>query len=208
MRDYKYYIFDQGNVILDINPQLSLDAFANLIDPAKSGLVSAKDLLGGGDNKFITDFMLGHISTDQFVDYLMPVMKQGVLREQVVSAWDALILDVPEQRKKALLKLRGLGKKTYMLSNTNDEHMRHIIGKCFAGDRSKLECYFDGLFLSNEMHLAKPSSEIFIEMMNQSGINPSEAIFIDDLQQHLDAAVALGFDTLLSTGDYWLTRLF
>lgn len=208
MRDYKYYIFDQGNVILDIDPQLSLDALANLIDPAMSGLVSAKDLLGGGDNKIVTDFMLGLVSTDQFVDYLMPVMKQDVLREQVVSAWDALVLDVPEQRKKALLKLRELGKKTYMLSNTNDEHMRHIMNKCFAGDRSKLECYFDGLFLSNEMHLGKPSSKIFIEMIKQAGINTSEAIFIDDLQKNLDAAAALGFDTLLSTGDYWLTRLF
>lgn len=208
MRDYKYYIFDQGNVILDINPQLSLDAFAELIDPSKSGLVSAKDLLGGCDNKFITDYMVGLVSTDQLVDYLMPLMRPDISREQIVSAWDALILDVPERRKEALLKLRGLGKKTYMLSNTNDEHMRHIISKCFAGERSKLECYFDGLFLSNEMHLAKPSQEIFIEMVNQTGINPSEAIFIDDLQQNLDVAATLGFDTLLSTGDYWLTRLF
>lgn len=208
MRDYKYYIFDQGNVILDIDPQLSLDAFAELIDPAKSGLISASDLLGGCDNRFITDYMVGLVSTDEFVDCLMPLMKSGVSREQVVCAWDALILDIPEQRKDALLKLRREGKKTYMLSNTNDEHMRHIINKCFAGDRSKLECYFDGLFLSNEMHLAKPSQEIFIEMINRTGINPSEAIFIDDLQQNLDAAASLGFDTLLSAGDYWLTKLF
>lgn len=208
MRDYKYYIFDQGNVILDIDPQLSLDAFAELIDPAKSGLISASDLLGGCDNRFITDYMVGLVSTDEFVNYLMPLMKSGVSREQVVCAWNALILDIPEQRKDALLKLRRVGKKTYMLSNTNDEHIRHIINKCFAGDRSKLECYFDGLFLSNEMHLAKPSQEIFIEMIKRTGINPSEAIFIDDLQQNLDAAASLGFDTLLSAGDYWLTKLF
>lgn len=208
MREYTYYIFDQGNVVLDINPRLTLDAFAKLISPAKAGMISAKDLLGGCDNKLITDYMLGLVSTEQLVDYLMPMMKSDVSCEQVVSAWDALILDVPDQRKKALMKLRGRGKKTFMLSNTNEEHMRHIINKCFGGDRSNLEYYFDGLFLSYEMHLVKPSHEIFLEMIKQTNINPSESVFIDDLQQNIDVAASLGFNTLLSTDDYWLTQLF
>lgn len=207
MRDYKYYIFDQGNVILDIKPQLSLDAFDKLIDPAKIGIVSASDLLGGCDNKFITDYMLGLVSTRRFVDYLKQIMRPSVTSQQVIDAWDALIMDVPSERLQALLRLRGEGKKTYMLSNTNDEHVRYIIEKCFSNDRHEMERYFDRLFFSNEMHLAKPSPEIFIEMIRQTGINPSEAIFIDDLQQNLDTAASLGFNTLLSTGNHWLTEL-
>jgi len=208
MKDYKYYIFDQGNVILDINPQLSLDAFSRLIDPSKSGLVSAQDLLGGCDNQFITDYMLGKVSTTEFIDYLMPIMRPGTTRQQIIDAWNALVLDIPDERLQALLKLRAEGKKTYILSNTNEEHIRYIINKCFNGQRSEMERYFDGLFFSSEMHMVKPTPEIFREVIRQTGMNPSEAVFVDDLQKNLDGAAALGFDTLLSTGDRWLVELF
>ena len=207
MKDYKYYIFDQGNVILDINPQLSLEAFSSIINPCEADCITASDLLGGCDNKFITDYMLGLVTTDQFIDYLMPVMREGTTRNQVVEAWDALILDIPNERLNALLKLRAEGKKTYMLSNTNDEHVRHIIYKCFAGNRHEMERCFDALFFSCEMHLAKPSPEIFLEVISQTGMNPKEAIFIDDLQNNLDTAAKLGFSTLLSTGNHWLDVL-
>jgi len=208
MKEYKYYIFDQGNVILDINPQLSLDAFTSLMNPAAAGRVSASDLLGGCDNQFITDYMLGHVTTDQFVDYLMPIMREGTTRQQIIDAWNALVLDIPEARLQALQKLRSEGKKTYILSNTNEEHIRHIINKCFAGKRSEMGRYFDGLFFSSEMHMVKPTPEIFLEVIRQTGMNPEEAIFVDDLQKNLDGAAALGFNTLLSTGNHWLTQLF
>lgn len=207
MKDYKCYIFDQGNVILDINPQLSLDAFTSLMDSCEADHISANDLLGGCDNKFITDYMLGLVTTDQFIDCLMPIMREGTTRNQIIDAWDALILDIPNERLNALLKLRAEGKKVYMLSNTNEEHVRFIIEKCFKSDRCEMERYFDTLFFSNEMHLAKPSPEIFLEMICQTGIAPSESIFIDDLQQNLDAAATLGFNTLLSTGNRWLQFL-
>jgi len=208
MKPYKYYIFDQGNVILDINPQLSLDAFTALMNPTAADRVSASDLLGGCDNQFITDYMLGLVSTNQFIDYLMPIMRPDTTRQQIIDAWNALILDIPQQRLQALLKLRSEGNKTYILSNTNEEHVRYIINKCFNNDRHEMERYFDDLFFSCEMHMVKPSRDIFIEVIRKTGMNPNEAIFIDDLQKNLDTAAELGFNTLLAVGNQWLTELF
>lgn len=207
---YKNYIFDQGNVILNINPQLSLDAFSQILSDSaeKSAPITAADLLGGAVGTIVGDFQVGRISTEHFIDKLLPSMRLGVTRKQLLDAWNALILDVPQQRRDALLRLRASGARTYMLSNTNDAHMERIYEKCFGGCRDNMLEYFDDLFLSNEMHLAKPDPEIFNELIRRTGINPAESIFVDDLQKNLDTASALGFHTLLSTGDYWIHKLF
>ncbi|MBQ0008355.1 MAG: HAD family phosphatase [bacterium] len=207
---YKNYIFDQGNVILNINPQLSLDAFSQILpDSAEnSAPITAADLLGGAVGTIVGDFQVGRITTEHFIDKLLPSMRLGVTRKQLLDAWNALILDVPQQRRDALLRLRASGARTYMLSNTNDAHMERIYEKCFGGCRDNMLEYFDDLFLSNEMHLAKPDPEIFNELICRTGINPAESIFVDDLQKNLDTASALGFHTLLSTGDYWIHKLF
>lgn len=207
---YKNYIFDQGNVILNINPQLSLDAFSQILSDSaeNSAPITAADLLGGAVGTIVGDFQVGRITTEHFIDKLLPSMRLGVTRKQLLDAWNALILDVPQQRRDALLRLRAFGARTYMLSNTNDAHMERIYEKCFGGCRDNMLEYFDDLFLSNEMHLAKPDPEIFNELIRRTGINPAESIFVDDLQKNLDTASALGFHTLLSTGDYWIHKLF
>lgn len=207
---YKNYIFDQGNVILNINPQLSLDAFSQILSDSaeKSAPITAADLLGGAVGTIVGDFQVGRITTEHFIDKLLPSMRLGVTRKQLLDAWNALILDVPQQRRDALLRLRASGARTYMLSNTNDAHMERIYEKCFGGCRDNMLEYFDDLFLSNEMHLAKPDLEIFNELIRRTGINPAESIFVDDLQKNLDTASALGLHTLLSTGDYWIHKLF
>lgn len=201
---YKNYIFDQGNVVLDIDPQVSLEAFSKLIDPEKSGLVSASDLLGGCENQFITDYMLGVVSTEEFADYLMPIMKEGTTREQIVEAWNVMIGEFPQRRLDKLLELRRNGAKVYMLSNTNDAHMEHIIGHCFGGERERMMEYFDELFLSNEMHLAKPGVEIFEEMIRRTGMKPEESVYFDDLEQNVEGGRKAGLNAVLAYRDEWM----
>lgn len=208
MKRYKNYIFDQGNVILDIDPRLSLDAFKPLLKPSASDApISAADLLGGPDGTLTAEYQVGRITTEEFVARLMPSMRPGTTKQQLLQAWNAIIIGIPERRLRALGKLHDQGARTFMLSNTNDEHMRHIIEVCFGGRRDRMFHYFDDLFLSNEMHLAKPGAEIFIEAMRRGNINPEETLFIDDLEQNVLAARKLGIDAMQSVGNCWLERL-
>lgn len=208
MKQYKNYIFDQGNVILDIDPELSLAAFRPLLRDGGGGEpVSAADLLGGPDGSLVAEYQVGGISTAEFVERLMAYMRPGVTESEVLSAWDAIVVSIPERRLAALTELRSRGARTFMLSNTNDEHMRHIIRKCFDGRRGEMLRYFDDLFLSNEMHMAKPDRRIFEEALRRAGIRADETLFIDDLEKNVEAARAVGMDAMLSTGDYWVERV-
>ena len=68
--------------------------------------------------------------------------------------------------------------------------------------------YFEHTFLSYEMHLIKPSAEIFIEVLRFSGIKAQETLFIDDTKENCEAAKQQGINTLLETsGHDWLAIL-
>lgn len=56
---------------------------------------------------------------------------------------------------------------------------------------------FDQLYFSNEMGLAKPDPAIFLTVIKEHGLKPEETLFIDDRQENLDAAKALGMQVVL-----------
>ncbi|EJX01195.1 haloacid dehalogenase-like hydrolase, partial [gut metagenome] len=51
------------------------------------------------------------------------------------------------------------------------------------------------IFLSYEMHLAKPDINIFQQVMNETGIAPAETLFIDDSEINCRVAQTLNIHT-------------
>jgi epoxide hydrolase-like predicted phosphatase len=51
---------------------------------------------------------------------------------------------------------------------------------------------FDVVIFSAEVRLAKPDPRIYQLMLDKLGVQAAEAIFIDDFQENIDAAQALG----------------
>jgi HAD superfamily hydrolase (TIGR01509 family) len=86
------------------------------------------------------------------------------------------------------------------LSNTNPVH--------WLPCSEVLEGCFEKVFLSYEMHLVKPSQEIFERMLQETGIKSEETLFIDDSKANCLAAESLGIRTLhVGHGDEWLDQL-
>ena len=59
---------------------------------------------------------------------------------------------------------------------------------------------FDGLVISGREGVVKPDRAIFELMCERHGFVPADALFIDDSETNVDAARALGFDTVLFAG--------
>jgi FMN phosphatase YigB (HAD superfamily) len=55
-------------------------------------------------------------------------------------------------------------------------------------------------FFSAEIGLVKPDEAFYRHVLNRTGWNPHEVLFVDDLPANVDAAAQLGFQTLLFTG--------
>ena len=55
---------------------------------------------------------------------------------------------------------------------------------------------FDGLVISCRINTVKPETRIYEYLLAEYELDPAETIFIDDLQENLDAAALLGIRTI------------
>jgi glucose-1-phosphatase len=111
----KNIIFDFGRVLLNINPLLTQTALLSL------GFRPDSNNKGAKDDEIVQQLESGRISGKAFVDTVLAVTAEGTTAEQVISAWNAMLLDFPEAHVETLKKLRK-DYNIYLLSNSNQIH--------------------------------------------------------------------------------------
>jgi HAD superfamily hydrolase (TIGR01509 family) len=79
----------------------------------------------------------------------------------------------------------------YLLSNALSDFLREIL------DKNDLWELFDEVFISAEMHLAKPDPEFFRVCLERIGAMADVAVMIDDNAKNLEGAREVGIDTIL-----------
>ncbi len=80
--------------------------------------------------------------------------------------------------------------KTGLLSN-NFPSLRKLLREHW-----KIEDAFDGIVISAEVGLLKPDPRIYHLALEQLGISPGEAVFVDDFRYNLAGAQAVGIHTI------------
>lgn len=86
--------------------------------------------------------------------------------------------------------LKTNGYRIYLLSNYSKRNFE--LGKI----KFKFYPYVDGGVISYEIMHVKPEPEIYQALIDKYGFEPSEAVFLDDLQENLDGAKPFGFHTI------------
>ena len=59
--------------------------------------------------------------------------------------------------------------------------------------------FFDVVFCSGDEGVAKPDTAAFEMTLNRLNVEPEEAVFIDDTNEHVESARVLGLQALLFT---------
>lgn len=184
-------IFDLGGVLINLDYQLTSKAFIDL------GLTDFDATYSQLQQTDLFDrFETGAISSFHFINRLLDQLPQGTSGNKVVHAWNAMILDFPEERLLWLLEMKQRY-RIFLLSNTNTLHMeavRRSLEKTIGHQR--LEDYFEQVYLSCEMGLRKPNPEIFSRVCDEQGLNPATTVFIDDTLQHVEGAASIGLQAL------------
>jgi putative hydrolase of the HAD superfamily len=67
-------------------------------------------------------------------------------------------------------------------------------------ERYRITHYFDVIINSARVGFAKPEPEIYVLALDRLEVAPEEAVFTDDQQHNVDAAVALGMHATLFAG--------
>lgn len=188
----KAILFDLGGVLLNLDYQRTEDAFIAL------GLVDFRERYSQLAQTDLFDrFEVGNISAFHFVNRLLDLLPSGTNANQVVHAWNAMILDFPADRL-AWLKELGEQYDIYLLSNTNELHIPAVRRSLEqAVGHQNLEVYFKGTYFSSEIKRRKPDVSTFQWFAEKHGLLPEDVLFIDDSPQHVEGARAAGMDAIL-----------
>ncbi|MEZ4903810.1 MAG: HAD family phosphatase [Spirosomataceae bacterium] len=182
-----------GDVIINIDVPLAARSFAAL---SQKPLEEVQRLIQ--KNEVFKKFETGHLSAPEFRAYIRELLQQPHWRdEEIDTAWNSLLLDIPPQRIQKIQELAQKGYRLFLLSNTSSIHIEAVNQILFnTTGVPQLNDLFEKLYLSYEMGLMKPTEEIYQRLLMDVNIIATETLFLDDNADNIKAASRSGIHTI------------
>ncbi len=186
LSEIKNLIFDLGGVIVDVDVDLFNKSFQDF------GFTNFSDIYAQIKQTSLFElFETGKIPAQSFRNELRK-FKNNVSDSQIDTAWNSVIVKIPEQNIDLLLNLRK-NYRTFVLSNTNIIHMDYLISNLInKSGYNPLDEMFEQIYLSYEIGLRKPDTECFQYVLDNAGLKAGETIFFDDLIENVNGARNVG----------------
>jgi FMN phosphatase YigB (HAD superfamily) len=192
MKEIKHIIFDLGGVIINLNIQLTIREFNKI-----SAIPFDQVYTQARQTELFNLFDKGQISEYDFFSELRKQIGYEGAEADLLSAWNAMLLDIPEKRLDLLVTMKQKY-DTFLLSNTCEPHIRVFERDLYLRHGVKnFEDYFDRVYYSCRMGMRKPDQEIFERVLEENGLKPEQTVFIDDSAQHVKGAGACGINAYL-----------
>jgi 2-haloacid dehalogenase len=174
-------VFDLGGVLVDWNPRYFYRKRFNGDEAAME--------------HFLTKVATPHWNEQQdagrtFAEATQLLKAEHPGHTEMIDAW---LPGYPEMLKglipgtaDILAELHARKVRTYALSNWSAETFHYAL------ERFDFFNLFDGRLISGEVQIMKPDPRIFRILFERFGIDPTQAIYIDDVLQNVEAARKLG----------------
>lgn len=187
----KNIIFDLGGVIINIDFQYTYEAFARLAGTDILTILKKFDEL-----KVFLRYETGELDDAAFRDLIRKEIKPSLTDHQIDNAWNALLLDIPQERIRLIESLKGKY-RLFLLSNTNPVHIRKVNEILYQSAGVKqIDDLFEKAFYSYDLGLAKPGEEIYRVVLKEKSLHPEETLFIDDNGDNIRGAITAGLNTI------------
>lgn len=173
---------------MDLDYRLTMKALAKLL------AVDFKDK--EYMNWFLEQFKLYEkdgISSEDFIRALKSKSRNTVSDEEIIVAWNAMIIGLGRERFEMLRELKS-NYGVYLLSNSNHIHYDKMIEMTsdMFGPIDFHDEFFHKAYYSQLLKMRKPDKEIFDFICAENNLIKREILFIDDLQTNIDGAIAAG----------------
>ena len=185
----KNIVFDFGGVIVDIDRDKAVQEFI------KIGLSDADIRLDKYHQTGIfQELEEGKLTADAFRQELGKLCGHELTMKEVKQAWLGFFYEADLRKLDYIMEL-SKSYPVYILSNTNPFVMSWACSPEFSPRQKPLNEYCEKLYLSFEVGYTKPAPEIFNFMIKDSGLLPSETLFVDDGGSNIHMGKELGFKT-------------
>ncbi len=175
----KVILFDLGRVLMHID----FDAFPNGLGLTTNELRSQYD--HAMVQHTVRNYETGKISTNEFLDLLYEIFQQNFSREKILNAFDAIIVSDNQEIIPIVENVRR-HYRIAVLSNTCPSHWEKVLRI------SSVIKLFPDVFTSFQLGAMKPSPIVYEQVCVLMNVKPQEVIFIDDLKENIEGAIALG----------------
>lgn len=177
----KNIIFDFGDIFINLDKEATFKELAKLgVDEISEEMMTVAH-----------QYEKGEISTKSFVDFFHNTIKLS--KEDLILAWNAILLDFPKHRLQFLKELVKDNKyRLFLLSNTNDMHISWIQEDWGNELYQEFKNCFEQFYLSHEIHFRKPNADIYEFVLKENNLKAVETFFIDDTKENTDTAEKLG----------------
>lgn len=192
MQPIKNIIFDLGGVIINLDTNKTIAEFNKLSYMPFEAIYTQT-----GQSELFDSFDKGQISTEEFFNDLRKQIRYTGPDHELLRAWNAMLLDVPEKRLDVLVTMKQ-NYNTYLLSNTCEPHIAAFEHDLYLKHGVKnFNDYFDEVYYSCRIGMRKPNKEIFEFVLKANDLRPEETVFIDDSLQHVKGAGECGISSFL-----------
>ena len=178
----KAVFFDLGGVILRTEYQAPRQHLAGRFGMDYDDI--DKIVFGGGANGSAARASLGEITEEEHWLNVMKVLKQPAgeyerIRDEFFAG------DVIDHEILNFLRSIKPKCKVGLISNAWSGLRQYIV-------RKKFDDVFDCMVISAEVKAVKPSAEIYHIALEQVGVSPNEAVFVDDFLENIEACEKVG----------------
>jgi putative hydrolase of the HAD superfamily len=191
MEGIKNIIFDLGGVFLNIDFSKTEKAFIELGVDQFSEMFTQHH-----SNDLFVLLETGTISPEAFYEAFRKGTGTDLSDETIKTAWNALLLDF---RTPSLEWLKQIKNKyrIFLFSNTNKIHHDAFIQSYRQQTgNADFDAFFEKAYYSQNMGMRKPNPEPFLHILKEQNLVAAETLFIDDTIKNIEAAKALGMQTV------------
>jgi len=190
IKGIRHIILDLGGVILNIDYKLTEKAFAGL------GITDFAQVYSQAlQSSLFDDLETGRIDSHAFIAAMRQLAGIPLTDENIVTAWNAMLLDFPLRRLQLLQQLQ-LHYDMVLLSNTNEIHEEAFNKILSATGIPNIGVFFDKVYLSHRIGMRKPDVAVYTRILDECGFKAEETLFIDDSIQHVEGARKAGIQSI------------
>ncbi len=175
-------ILDMGNVLLEWNKDKILQGVS---DTKEEYLVLDKTIFQSGLWERLD---LGTMTREELVLKVVSMLGRAYQKkvEEVIWNWPSYI-DIYREVFPVLSELKKKGHRIFVLSNT-----LKVFYDLLEEQLSPLKELLDGFVLSCDIKAIKPDLAMFKEILDKYQLDPTNCVFLDDIEDNTNAAQKLG----------------
>ena len=191
MTRYRGLLVDFGGVLTtSMGRAFSAFCVEYEVDPERFKTVIGEAYVGGSES-MIAKLERGKITLKEFEQWIAGELSEGSPQLLVAEGIrDRMFAGMgpDEEMVAAVRRAHDAGVKTALISNSwGPSGFRDV----------ELDEMFDAVLISGEVGMRKPDAEIFLHAAKLLELEPTECVFVDDLEQNAEGARAVGMEGIV-----------